>query len=56
MGSEMCIRDRAITVRARGDLLPVGDWLRNGRGPLVIDAKVNPEVEADWLKEAFRAG
>jgi thiamine pyrophosphate-dependent acetolactate synthase large subunit-like protein len=46
----------AITVRGPADLSPVSDWLRAGQGPLVIDAKVNPEVEADWLKEAFRAG
>jgi thiamine pyrophosphate-dependent acetolactate synthase large subunit-like protein len=45
-----------ITVRSPGDLSPVRDWLRAGQGPLVVDAKVNPEVEADWLKEAFRAG
>jgi len=24
-------------------------------GPIVIDAKVNPEVRAEWLEEAFRA-
>ncbi len=47
---------QAITVRSTGDLSTVSDWLRDGHGPLVIDAKVNPEVEADWLKEAFRAG
>jgi hypothetical protein len=23
--------------------------------PLVVDAKVNPEVRAEWLAEAFRA-
>ena len=34
----------------------MGDWLRDGRGPLVIDAKVDPGVCADWLEEAFRAG
>ncbi|HYM58266.1 MAG TPA: thiamine pyrophosphate-dependent enzyme, partial [Solirubrobacteraceae bacterium] len=46
----------AITVRSTPDLSPVSDWLRDGQGPLVIDAKVNPEVAAEWLEEAFRAG
>lgn len=46
----------AITVRSPDDLEPIGDWLRGGRNPLVVDAKVNPEVSAEWLSEAFRAG
>ena len=25
-------------------------------GPLVLDAKVNPTICAEWLEEAFRAG
>ena len=45
-----------LTVRATADLHPVARWLEHRSRPLVIDAKVNPEVEADWLKEAFRAG
>lgn len=47
---------QAITVRSSEDLSDVSAWLLEGQGPLVVDAKVNPEVEADWLKEAFRTG
>ncbi|MBV9818784.1 MAG: thiamine pyrophosphate-binding protein [Solirubrobacterales bacterium] len=45
-----------MTVRSIADLGPLHDWLRNGSGPMVLDAKVNPAVCADWLTEAFRAG
>jgi thiamine pyrophosphate-dependent acetolactate synthase large subunit-like protein len=44
-----------ITVRSVEDLGPVKGWLGRRDGPLVIDAKVNPEVRAEWLEEAFRA-
>jgi thiamine pyrophosphate-dependent acetolactate synthase large subunit-like protein len=44
-----------VAVRKEGDLAPVEDWLERRDGPLVVDAKVNPEVRAEWLKEAFRA-
>jgi acetolactate synthase I/II/III large subunit len=44
-----------IAVRGKGDLTPVQDWLERRERPLVIDAKVNPEVRAEWLEEAFRA-
>lgn len=44
-----------ITVRDKGHLAPVQDWLERRERPLVIDAKVNPEVRAEWLEEAFRA-
>ena len=44
-----------ITVRTSDDLAPLKDWLGRRDGPLVIDAKVNPEVRAEWLEEAFRA-
>ena len=47
-----------IVVRSVDDLAPVADWLRDGdgSGPLVVDAKVNPDVCAAWLHEAFRTG
>jgi thiamine pyrophosphate-dependent acetolactate synthase large subunit-like protein len=45
-----------IIVRSVDDLAPVADWLRDGAGPLVVDAKVNPDVCADWLHEAFETG
>ena len=44
-----------ITVRKQEDLSPVKEWLGRRDRPLVIDAKVNPEVRAEWLEEAFRA-
>ncbi len=44
-----------ITVRDTDDLTPIKEWLGRRDRPLVIDAKVNPEVRAEWLEEAFRA-
>jgi thiamine pyrophosphate-dependent acetolactate synthase large subunit-like protein len=46
----------AITVRAAADLAPVAAWIEAGSGPLVVDAKVHPDVCAAWLEHAFRAG
>jgi thiamine pyrophosphate-dependent acetolactate synthase large subunit-like protein len=50
---------KAQTVRTVDDLAVVSDWLE-GQGqfghPLVLDAKVNPTICAEWLEEAFRAG
>jgi thiamine pyrophosphate-dependent acetolactate synthase large subunit-like protein len=47
---------RAATVRNTDDLAVVEEWLVNPHGPLVLDAKVNPTICAEWLEEAFRAG
>ncbi len=48
---------RAKTVRSTADLTVVGEWLEERWGhPLVLDAKVNPTICAEWLEEAFRAG
>jgi len=44
-----------ITVRGAEDLAPLKGWLGRRDRPLVIDAKVNPDVRAEWLAEAFRA-
>ncbi|GAC1659028.1 MAG: thiamine pyrophosphate-binding protein [Candidatus Dormibacteraceae bacterium] len=45
---------RGVTVRRPEDLGQVTDWLATGeRGVLVVDAKVDPTVVADWLPEAF---
>jgi thiamine pyrophosphate-dependent acetolactate synthase large subunit-like protein len=46
---------RGATVRTPGDLEAVRAWLDARDGPLVVDAKVDPEICADWLEEAFRA-
>jgi thiamine pyrophosphate-dependent acetolactate synthase large subunit-like protein len=45
-----------ITVRTLDDLAPIEDWLRRRPDrPLLVDAKVDPDVVAEWLEEAFRA-
>jgi thiamine pyrophosphate-dependent acetolactate synthase large subunit-like protein len=45
------------TVRKPEDLQVVEDWLADAEPhPLVLDAKVNPTICADWLAEAFRGG
>jgi thiamine pyrophosphate-dependent acetolactate synthase large subunit-like protein len=48
---------RAATVRATSDLEIVGEWLEDPEPqPLVLDAKINPTICAEWLAEAFRGG
>jgi thiamine pyrophosphate-dependent acetolactate synthase large subunit-like protein len=44
-----------IIVRTLADLEPVTDWLARRERPLLVDAKVDPDVCAEWLEEAFRA-
>ena len=45
---------RAATVRTVDDLEPVRSWAREGApGVFVIDAKINPNLEADWHAEHF---
>ena len=45
---------RAATVRTLDDLEPVRAWVREGApGVFVIDAKINPDLEADWHAEHF---
>ena len=44
-----------ITVRRPDHLPAITDWLEHRDGPLVVDAKVTPDVVAEWLEEAFRA-
>ena len=47
----------AVTVRSPADLDAVTTWLSDTPPrPLVLDAKVNPTICAEWLSEAFRAG
>ena len=43
-----------VTVRAAPDLAPLRDWLAARDRPLVLDAKVDPNVCAEWLEDAFR--
>ena len=45
---------RGVTVRTLADLDPVKAWVAEGApGVLVIDAKINPKLEADWHAEHF---
>ncbi len=47
----------AATVRKTEDLDALDVWLNEPQpGPLVLDAKVNPTICAEWLAEAFRGG
>jgi len=46
----------AATIRGTDDLYVLEEWLAGPHGPLVLDAKVNPTICAEWLEEAFRAG
>jgi thiamine pyrophosphate-dependent acetolactate synthase large subunit-like protein len=45
---------RGLTARTRSDLEGVRGWLANRDRPLVLDAKVDPDICAEWLEEAFR--
>jgi thiamine pyrophosphate-dependent acetolactate synthase large subunit-like protein len=48
---------RAATIRTTDDLEAITDWLTERSGhPLVLDAKVNPTICAEWLADAFRGG
>jgi thiamine pyrophosphate-dependent acetolactate synthase large subunit-like protein len=48
---------RGATVRSAADLeAAVLPWLAEPTAPLVVDAKVDPTIAAEWLEEAFRAG
>jgi acetolactate synthase I/II/III large subunit len=44
-----------VTVRRVEDLAAVERWVADRPGPMVVDAKVEPTVVAEWLSEAFRA-
>jgi thiamine pyrophosphate-dependent acetolactate synthase large subunit-like protein len=44
----------AAGCRATTELDGVRDWLRRRDRPLVFDARVDPDIRAEWLEEAFR--
>jgi thiamine pyrophosphate-dependent acetolactate synthase large subunit-like protein len=45
---------RGVTVRTLDDLEPVRGWAAEGApGVLVIDGKIDPDLEADWHAEHF---
>ena len=45
---------QGLTVRGLDDLGGLRDWLGSRARPLVIDAKIDPDICADWLQDAFR--
>jgi thiamine pyrophosphate-dependent acetolactate synthase large subunit-like protein len=45
---------RGVTARSVEDLSAVREWLADRDRPLVLDAKVDPDICAEWLEEAFR--
>jgi thiamine pyrophosphate-dependent acetolactate synthase large subunit-like protein len=44
-----------LEVRGDGDLKRLEDWLEEPDGVMVVDCKVNPRVEGEYLREAFVA-
>jgi thiamine pyrophosphate-dependent acetolactate synthase large subunit-like protein len=44
-----------ITARSIADLEFLRTWLEERDGPMIVDAKVDPDICAEWLEEAFRA-
>jgi thiamine pyrophosphate-dependent acetolactate synthase large subunit-like protein len=44
-----------ITARNVTDLEFLRAWLERRDGPMVVDAKVDPDICAEWLEEAFRS-
>jgi thiamine pyrophosphate-dependent acetolactate synthase large subunit-like protein len=45
---------RGLEARSVDDLEGVKEWLAAPDRPLVVDARVDPDICADWLEEAFR--
>jgi thiamine pyrophosphate-dependent acetolactate synthase large subunit-like protein len=44
-----------LTARSIADLELLRAWLERRDGPMVVDAKVDPDICAEWLEEAFRS-
>jgi thiamine pyrophosphate-dependent acetolactate synthase large subunit-like protein len=45
---------QGAVVRTLSDLDPVKQWIAEGApGVFVVDARINPALEADWYREAF---
>jgi thiamine pyrophosphate-dependent acetolactate synthase large subunit-like protein len=44
---------QGLTVHSLGDLDGIRPWIAHPTGPLVVDCKVNPQVQAEWVREAF---
>ena len=46
-----------VVVRQLADLEPLRRWVADGaRGVFVVDARINPDLEADWYRDAFGRG
>lgn len=43
-----------VTVRQTEDLAQVSEWLADPRGPLVVDAKIDPTVVGPWAEQDFQ--
>lgn len=43
----------AVTVRSADDLAPVKAWLGDPSGPLVVDARIRPDVVGPWAAQDF---
>ncbi len=46
---------KGLVVRNTGDLEQLREWIEAPEGVMVVDCKVNPQVEGEFLKEAFAA-
>jgi thiamine pyrophosphate-dependent acetolactate synthase large subunit-like protein len=46
----------AHAVRSLDDLDRLRGWLAERDGTYLLDCKVDPEVRAEWLQEAFKGG
>jgi thiamine pyrophosphate-dependent acetolactate synthase large subunit-like protein len=46
---------KGLEVRSTGDLKALEEWIEDPDGVMVVDCKVNPRVEGEYLKEAFVA-
>ena len=44
---------QGVVVRSKSDLEGIGGWISAPEGVMVVDCKVNPEVEGEYLREAF---
>ncbi|WP_062214071.1 thiamine pyrophosphate-binding protein [Streptomyces sp. NBRC 109706] len=44
---------RALTVRRHADLAAAADWFARPRGPLVLDARIDPGVVGPWAEQDF---
>jgi thiamine pyrophosphate-dependent acetolactate synthase large subunit-like protein len=43
-----------VTAHSAADLSAVREWVQERDRPLVLDARVDPDIVAEWLEEAFR--